>query len=583
MVPEIPEPETPDSYLIADVGRLNTTVVLLDVVGASYRLIARATAPTTAVAPWSDVVTGVVQAIRQITRITGRQLLDEHRRLIQPAQQHGAGVDHFGVVVSAGLPLRALLAGLYEDVSLRSARKALGTIYYEEAATLSLSGMRDEAAQVAAVVEAQPDVAFITGGTDGGAAARLAQLMEAVNLGLRAGAAGQQRPHVVYAGNADLQETARQLFGDKVNLYVADNVRPTLDREQLDDAARIAAELYMELKVQELPGIQEILKWSSFPAQATARAFARTSQYFATLKNQPVLGVDLGSATVSFVLAEPAGAQISVQSGLGMGRPMRNLLDEVTPAVVNQWVPAEIGPEETADFILNKSIHPQTIPMTEEELHLEQAAAREILRCALAKTAKTWGWPENGSQPAPPPFGLLLARGGLLANAPRPGQALLVLLDALQPAGLFSVAVDQYGVLPALGLLASYAPEAVVQILTTGVLSDLGWVIAPSGKGQPGKTAVKVFIESTGMEGEVEFGKIEIFPIPPGELVEVTVQPAGKLDIGFGPGQGRQKLKIYGGTVGGLVVDARGRPLVLPDDAAERRSLMRKWLWDMGG
>jgi len=98
-----------------------------------------------------------------------------------------------------------------------------------------------------------------------------------------------------------------------------------------------------------------------------------------------------------------------------------------------------------------------------------------------------------------------------------------------------------------------------------------------------GKTAVKVFIETTGMEGEVEFGKIEIFPIPPGQLVEVTVQPAGKLDIGFGPGQGRQKMKIYGGIVGGLVIDARGRPLTLPSDEEERRTLMRKWLWDMGG
>jgi hypothetical protein len=35
--------------------------------------------------------------------------------------------------------------------------------------------------------------------------------------------------------------------------------------------------------------------------------------------------------------------------------------------------------------------------------------------------------------------------------------------------------------------------------------------------------------------------------------------------------------------VGGLVVDARGRPFTLPRDVADRRSLMRKWLWDMGG
>ncbi len=582
MMPKIPEPENPDSYLIADVGRLTTTVVLLDVVGTSYRLIARATAPTTAVAPWSDITTGVNQAIRQITRSTGRKLVNERGYLIQPAQQNGAGIDHFGLVTSAGLPLRTLLAGLYEDVSLISARKALGTIYYEEVETLSLADTRDEAEQVTAVIEAKPDVTFITGGTDGGAEARLMQLMDVINLGLQVSHTAQ-RPQIIYAGNINLREPVRQLFSNKANVHVANNVRPTLDSEQLNDAAHIVTNLYEELKIQTLPGVQELLDWSSFPVQATARAFARISQYFAALQNQRILGVDLGSNSVSFILADPADEQISVQSDLGMGQPIRNLLDKITPETISQWVPGEVSAADTADFILNKSIHPQTIPMTELDLNLEQAAAREILRCALAKTAENWGWDFNGPQPAPPPFGLLLARGSLLANSPRPGQAMLMLLDALQPAGAFSVAVDQYGVLPALGLLASHAPEVAVQVLEAGVLSDLGWVIAPSGKGQLGKTAVKVSIETTGMEGEVEFGKIEIFPIPPGQLVEVTVQPTGKLDIGFGPGQGRQKMKIYGGIVGGLVIDARGRPLTLPSDEEERRTLMRKWLWDMGG
>ena len=56
----------------------------------------------------------------------------------------------------------------------------------------------------------------------------------------------------------------------------------------------------------------------------------------------------------------------------------------------------------------------------------------------------------------------------------------------------------------------------------------------------------------------------------------------GRFDIGFGPGQGK-KMTLTGGLVGGLVVDARGRPFTLPRDVADRRSLMRKWLWDMGG
>jgi hypothetical protein len=83
-------------------------------------------------------------------------------------------------------------------------------------------------------------------------------------------------------------------------------------------------------------------------------------------------------------------------------------------------------------------------------------------------------------------------------------------------------------------------------------------------------------------EGEIESGKIEIFPIPPGQEAKVTVKPTSRFDIGFGPGQ-KKTLTLKGGAVGGLVVDARGRPLTLPRDAADRRSLVRKWHWDLGG
>lgn len=583
MTTEEPQLERYESFLVADCGSTHTTVVLFDVVAGEYRLIARTAVPTTAHAPWFDVAQGVQRAIGRISDITGRKLLNEQGRLIRPVRTDGTGVDHFAAVASAAQPLDVLLVGLFDEVSISSARKALRSVYHHEKDRLTLSDQRPLNEQVGAVVQSQPELILITGGTDGGAEDRLLQIVESVGLGLSV-MGDSQVPELIFAGNIRLRERVQEILGEFVTVQVANNLRPTLEIEQLDDTVRLIANLYEELKINDLPGVQELRDWSSYPIVPTAHAFGTISHYFATLQKQSVLGVDLGSNSVSLVMADPEYARVSIQSELGTGHPVANLLDMVSIDEIRQWVPTEVSATETADYIFNKSLHPFTLPTSEKMLQMEQAVARTLIRCAAATAGTDACWPFLGEQRTPPPFGLLLARGSTLANAPRPGQIMLMLLDSLQPTGIFSVALDRYGVLPALGALALHQPLAVIQTLEAGVLSDLGWVIAPMGKGQPGKKAMEISIESeqVSFEGEIEFGKIEIFPIAPGKSAKVTVKPTGRFDIGFGPGQGK-KMTLTGGLVGGLVIDARGRPFALPRDVADRRSLMRKWLWDMGG
>lgn len=583
MTTDAPQVEKYESFLVADCGSTHTTVVLFDMVAGAYRLIARTAVPTTANAPWFDVAQGVQQAIGHISEITGRKLLNEQGRLIRPARTDGSGVDHFTAVASGAQPLDVLLVGLFDEVSITSARKALRSVYHHEKEHLSLSDQRQPHEQIGAVVQSQPDLIFITGGTDGGAEDRLLQIVESVGLGVSV-MSDSKIPEVIFAGNIKLRERVQAMLGEYANVQVVNNLRPTLETEQLDDAIRLITEMYEDLKINAVSGMQELIDWSSYPILPTVHAFGGICHYFAALQKQSVLGVDLGSNSVSLVTATPERAQVSIHSELGTGSPVVNLLDKVSVDEVRQWVPMEVSATETADYIFGKALHPFAISTDDKTLQLEQGVARTLIRCAAVATGRDNRWPVVGEQQVPPPFGLLLARGSTLANAPRPGQIVLMLLDALQPTGIFSIALDRYGVLPALGALAAHQPLAVVQTLEAGVLSDLGWVIAPVGKGQLGKKAMDVVIESerVSFEGEIEFGKIEIFPIAPGKSATVTVKPASRFDIGFGPGQGK-KMTLTGGLVGGLVIDARGRPFALPRDVADRRSLMRKWLWDMGG
>ena len=56
----------------------------------------------------------------------------------------------------------------------------------------------------------------------------------------------------------------------------------------------------------------------------------------------------------------------------------------------------------------------------------------------------------------------------MLGRAPRPGQAALMLLDALEPIGVTTLVLDSGGLLPALGGCALAQPLATVQALDAG-------------------------------------------------------------------------------------------------------------------
>ena len=77
---------------------------------------------------------------------------------------------------------------------------------------------------------------------------------------------------------------------------------------------------------------------------------------------------------------------------------------------------------------------------------------------------------------------------------------------------------------------------------------------------------------------EITQGSLEKIPIHPGEEVKLSLQPLNRVDIGMGrPGLGGGLTLKKAGDLG-IVIDARGRPLQLPSDAAQRNEMYTKWL-----
>jgi hypothetical protein len=161
----------------------------------------------------------------------------------------------------------------------------------------------------------------------------------------------------------------------------------------------------------------------------------------------------------------------------------------------------------------------------------------------------------------------------------------MILLDAVEPWGVTTLALDVEGVTNILGALAAIHPIAAVEIGARDTFLNLGTVIAPIGHGTPGQPALKIKVNPNDSveqiippaEVEIPYGSIKIIELPPGQKATLEIRPARHFDIGLGqPGRGAV-TEVEGGALG-VIVDARGRPLRLPGDTAKRQAWLRHWL-----
>ncbi len=570
-----------DSILVADCGNVTTRVTLLDIVGGRYRFIARGQASSTGEPPNSDIVIGLTQAIADIEAVTGQQMVGEGGRLLIPSPRAESGVDLFAATTSAAPALKTVLVGLMDDISLLSARRAAQSTYATIVDVVSLTDTRPENQLAQHLAALQPDVFIITGGTDGGATDRVIRLTQTVALSLSLCDAESNPPQIIYAGNSELRPVIAKILNG-AQLRAADNVRPHADTEYLDSVQAELNAIFEEKNLFILPGAEELNDLAPGALVPTAKAFGWMIQYLGEVLGNNVIGVDVGSASVTMASVINKRSELVIRSDLGIGHHLSQLLDQINIQRVLRWLPQKITENELRDFVANKAMFPRTIPMTLEELHLELALARELIRAVLP-TAFPSHYDSTGTG-LMPPMEMILASGAVLANVPRPGQAALVLLDALQPVGICSLALDTQELAPSLGAVAKIQPIATVQVVEGGIFRELGSVVVPNGQAKTGDVVLHlkmVYESGSELEVEVEYGSLEVLPLPAGQSAELQLRPLKRFDVGAGPGRNWRR-RVYGGAVG-LIIDARGRPLRIPTDPVERKSKIQQWLWDMGG
>lgn len=577
-----------DSSLLAvNVGASSTRAVLFDVVDGQYRFIASGHARSTAEAPYKDISLGVHQAIANLQTITGKVFLDADDQLINSVQPDGSGVDAFAATLSAGPALRAVVVGLLSDVSMKSALRLAETAYLQVMDTIDLNDQRKPDEQIDAILRARPDIIILAGGTDGGASRSVQKILESVGLACYL-MPKEKRPLILFSGNQDLTDSVKESLGNLTpSLHFSPNIRPSLDTEDLAPASRELAQVFSDVRKRQLPGADELATWTGGRTLPTAYAEGRIIRFLSQMTgtSRGILGVDLGSTAAVVAAGFNGKLTLGVYPQYGLGDNLPGLLNYTRIEDIMRWLPLDIAPNDVRDYLYQCALYPGTIPATKEDHAIAHAISRQALYLALREARRNF--PPDARflrKDLMPLFEPILAGGGALSDAPTAGQSLLLLLDALQPVGITSIILDQNNLLPLLGAAAESNYLLPVQVLESGAFMSLGTVvsvISPATYGTPVLRARLTYEDGTEASAEVKFGGLEIMPLGMGQTARLTLQPLQRSDVGNGPGR-NAALQVVGGVMG-VVIDARGRPLILPEDPVRRRELFKKWLWSVGG
>ncbi len=575
-----------NSLLAIDIGAVNTRAAYFDVVENGYRFIAMSQSPTTSSAAVHNVMIGVQLAIENLQTLIGKPLMDDEGRLIIPSQPDGNGVDAMVTTLSVGPVIKTLIVGLLPDVSLKSVESLAQTTYTRVVDSLGLSDPRPADEQIDAIARNAPELILIAGGVDGGATHSVSKLLEIIGLGAYL-LPEAKRPAVLYAGNQALAQEVKSSLNKIASIVqVSPNVRPSVEVEDLAPAQRELAKLVVNLRQKQMPELSEVSTLSGGIVMPSAYARGRMirflSSYFRSGKG--VLSLDVGASSISLGASFGGDLHLNIFPQLGLGESLADLLKYTSVDEIARWLPFDLPTGAVRDYLYQKALYPGFIPATTEELALEQAIVRQNLQLATRWSIQRLPGrfrPRTGLLPA---FEPILAGGAAITGAPTPGQKLLMLLDGLQPAGIATLALDQNNLLAMLGASAEANNILPIQVIDSGALAYLATVISPVSNVSYGTPIVRAKLireDGSEMTSEVKMGNLQVLPLENGQTARLQLRPLQRADVGLGPGRAGE-VDVIGSSLG-VVIDARGRPLRLPNEPAQRRELAKKWLATVGG
>ncbi|NLL43243.1 MAG: MutL protein [Firmicutes bacterium] len=449
-----------EAMILVDIGSTFTKVTAVNTRERS--ILSQSLAPTTP----TDVSVGLQNALDQLELTSGA--LQEARVL---------------ACSSAAGGLRMVAIGLVEDLTAKAAKlAALGA----GARVLKTYSFQLTEADRAEIIELDPDIILLAGGTDGGNSENILHNAKVL-------ASLPKAVPIVIAGNRSVAQEVARTFPESFSTYISANVMPTIGKLQVEPARESIRKVFME-KITYAKGLNRASRLIDSIFMPTPAAVLRAGQLLSegtavTKGWGDILIVDVGGATtdvhsLGVGLPTKAGvvvrglpepfAKRTVEGDLGVRVSVLSLTEAVDARVLAQDTGWTVEQVESRVQALHKD--PETLPQNPEEERFDQilgyhaiklGVGRHVGRLSELYTPSGLVWIQDGKDLSK--VSKVIGTGGVLINSRDP-------LMMLEGAGQESLALelrpenpsyflDGGYILASMGLLAQEQPEAALTIL----------------------------------------------------------------------------------------------------------------------
>jgi len=433
----------------------------------------------------------------------------------------GPRTDGADLTVTYGEPLRlAVLVGR-DPVNIAAAHAAALGANADIVASLGTAGTASLVDRATVLREARPQAALVI--ADKGDTSAIVELVEALRLGCAS------HPPSVFV-HAD----------EKARVRIAASASP-MHFEALPSPATAGGREAIVARLRALRRGAGDVVLRDEAIESAARALAAAS-------GRATLVVDVTGANTSLVCASGATV-IAAHSHMGIGPGADRVVARAGLDRVRRWIPRPIDAPALLERVFNRARWPDAVATSPLTLALEMSLAREAI-AHLVRDARRAGLDVDAIRGAE-----IVVATGDLARFPRPAQTALVAIDGLAGEGTQLITRELADALIVQGAIATRAASADVAGTTEAIALVL--TVAP-------KRSTTVTVTDANGTVEERVGRGALFLVPTTGQAQIALS-------------GQTERYTASGLSLGVIVDARGRPLELPQRDAERVPVIARW------